>query len=128
MGDEIFTPGWTSYNKRLQYQVFDITPLLQQGANSVGAMLADGWYRSSLAWENNWATWGKKLGLLCQLQITYTDGSEQTVITDNSWKGSQDGPVTRDGIYDGESYDARKEIKGWSNAGFDDSKWTPVDG
>jgi len=126
VGDEIFTPGWTSYNKRLQYQVFDITPLLLQGANSVGAMLADGWYRSSLAWEKNWGTWGKKLGLLCQLQITYTDGSEQTVITDNSWKGSQDGPITRDGIYDGESYDARKEMRGWSNAGFDDSKWKAV--
>jgi alpha-L-rhamnosidase len=125
-GDEVFTPGWTSYNKRLQYQVFDITALLQQGKNSVGAMLADGWYRGSLAWENNWGTWGKKLGLLCQLKITFTDGSEQIVITDNSWKGTQDGPVTGDGIYDGEKYDARKEIKGWANAGFDDSKWMPV--
>ncbi len=125
-GDEIFTPGWTSYNKRLQYQVFDITPLLLPGANSVGAMLADGWYRSALAWENNWGTWGKKLGLLCQLTITFTDGSEQTIITDNSWKGTQDGPVTRDGIYDGESYDARKEIKGWSNAGFAAAGWKPV--
>ena len=126
VGDEIFTPGWTSYSKRLQYQVFDITPLLQQGKNSVGAMLADGWYRGSLAWENNWGIWGKKLGLLCQLQITFTDGSEQTIITDNSWKGTQDGPVTADGIYDGERYDARKELKGWSNAGFDDSNWKPV--
>jgi len=126
VGDEVFTPGWTSYSKRLQYQVFDITPLLQQGKNSVGAMLADGWYRGSLAWENNWGIWGKKLGLLCQLQITFTDGSEQTIITDNSWKGTQDGPVTADGIYDGERYDARKELKGWSNAGFDDSQWKPV--
>jgi len=126
VGDEVFTPGWTSYNKRLQYQVFDVTSLLQQGKNGVAAMLADGWYRGSLAWENNWGIWGKKLGLLCQLQITFTDGSEQTIITDNSWKGTQDGPVTADGIYDGERYDARKELKGWSNAGFDDSQWKPV--
>jgi len=126
VGDEVFTPGWTSYNKRLQYQVFDITALLQQGNNGVGAMLADGWYRGSLAWENNWGIWGKKLGLLCQLQITFTDGSEQIITTDNSWKGTQDGPVTADGIYDGERYDARKELKGWSNAGFDDSKWKTV--
>jgi len=99
---------------------------VQQGANSAGAMLADGWYRSSLAWENNWGIYGKKLGLLCQLKITFTDGSEQTVVTDNSWKGTQDGPVTRNGIYDGESYDARKELKGWSNAGFNDSQWKTV--
>jgi alpha-L-rhamnosidase len=126
VGDEEFTPGWTSYNKRLQYQVFDITQLLQQGTNSVGAMLADGWYRGALAWNNNWGIWGKKLGFLCQLKITFEDGSEQIIVTDNSWKGSQDGPVTRDGIYDGESYDARKELKGWDNAGFDDSKWKMV--
>ncbi|MFT3933028.1 MAG: glycoside hydrolase family 78 protein [Chitinophagaceae bacterium] len=126
VGDEELTPGWTSYNKRLQYQVFDITSLLQQGKNSVGAMLADGWYRGALAWENNWGIWGKKLGLLCQLQITFTDGSEETIITDNTWKGTQNGPITRDGIYDGESYDARKEIKGWNNAGFDDGKWQAV--
>lgn len=125
-GDEVFTPGWTSYNKRLQYQVYDVTDLLKQGANTAGAMLADGWYRSSLAWENNWGIYGKKLGLLCQLKITFTDGSEQTVITDNSWKGTQDGPITRDGIYDGESYDARKELKGWNNAGFNDSQWKAV--
>ena len=126
VGDEVFTPGWTSYNKRLQYQVYDVTSMLQPGANSAGAMLADGWYRGSLAWENNWGIWGKKLGLLCQLKITFTDGSEQTVVTDNSWKGTQDGPVRADGIYDGETYDARKEIKGWSNPGFNDSQWQPV--
>ncbi|HTL07696.1 MAG TPA: glycoside hydrolase family 78 protein [Chitinophagaceae bacterium] len=125
-GDEIFTPGWTSYNKRLQYQVYDITSLLQTGNNAAGAMLADGWYRSSLAWENNWGIYGKKLALLCQLKITFTDGSEQVIITDASWKGTQDGPVTRNGIYDGESYDARKEMNGWSNAGFKADGWQAV--
>ncbi|HKB43057.1 MAG TPA: alpha-L-rhamnosidase N-terminal domain-containing protein, partial [Chitinophagaceae bacterium] len=101
VGDEVFTPGWTSYQKRLQYQVYDITNLLQQGNNAVGAILGDGWYRGSLAWENNWGIWGKKLGLLCQLQIQYTDGTEETVISDGGWKGTQDGPVIINGIYDG---------------------------
>ncbi len=126
VSDEVLTPGWTSYDKRLQYQVYDIINLLQQGNNTAGAMLGDGWYRGSLAWENNWGIWGKKLGLICQLQVTYSDGTIETIITDNGWKGSQDGPVTLNGIYDGENYDARKEIKGWSYPGFDDSKWKPV--
>ena len=126
VGDEYFTPGWTSYNKRLQYQVFDVTAFIQPGANSVGAMLADGWYRSSLAWQNNWALWGKKLGLLCQLELRFADGSSQTIVTDDSWKGSQDGPVVKDGIYVGENYDARKEMSGWDKSGFDESAWKPV--
>jgi alpha-L-rhamnosidase len=126
VGDEVFTPGWTSYQKRLQYQVYDITSMLQQGNNAVGAMLGDGWYRGSLAWENNWGIWGKKLGLLCELRIKYTDGSEETIISDKEWKGTQDGPVTMNSIYNGENYDARKEMKGWASAGFDDSKWKMV--
>ena len=126
VGDDVFTPGWTSYNKRLQYQAYDVTPILQQGSNAIGAMLADGWYRGSLAWENNWGTYGKKLGLLCQLQITYADGTTENIITDNSWKGTQEGPVTLDGIYDGEDYDARKEMNGWNENNFNDSKWEAV--
>jgi alpha-L-rhamnosidase len=126
VSDEVLTPGWTSYQKRLQYQVYDVTTMLQQGNNAVGAMMGDGWYRSALAWENNWGIWGKKLGLICQLHLTYTDGSEESIITDNTWKGTQDGPVTLNGIYEGENYDARREIKGWSSTGFDDSKWETV--
>lgn len=125
-GDEVLTPGWTAYQKRLQYQVYDVSDMLQQGNNAVGAMLGDGWYRGSLAWENNWGIWGKRLALLCQLQIQYADGTTESVITDNTWKGTQDGPVTVNGIYDGEDYDARKEMNGWSNNGFDDGKWKNV--
>ncbi|MEP7109164.1 MAG: family 78 glycoside hydrolase catalytic domain [Ferruginibacter sp.] len=125
-GDEVFTPGWTAYQKRLQYQVYDVTGMLQEGQNAVGAMLGDGWYRGALAWENNWGIWGKKLGLLCQLRVQYMDGTEETIISDKDWKGTQDGPVTMNGIYNGESYDARKEMKGWANARFDDSKWKMV--
>jgi alpha-L-rhamnosidase len=71
VGDQIFTPGWTSYLKRLQYQVYDVTPMLVQGGNAVGAVLGDGWYRGTLAWDNNWAVYGKRLGLLMQMTRTY---------------------------------------------------------
>lgn len=126
VGDEVLTPGWTSYKKRLQYQVYDVTSMLQQGNNAIGAMLGDGWYRTPLAWGNNWGIYGKTIGLLCQLTVEYTDGTKEIIGTDASWKGTQDGPIVRNAIYDGEVYDARKEMKGWSNAGFDDSKWKTV--
>ena len=126
VGKDQLTPGWTSYDKRLQYQVYDVTDRLNNGINAIGAMLGDGWYRGSLAWGNNWGIWGKKLGLLCQLEIFYTDGTKQIISSDPSWKSTSSGPVTLDGIYAGESYDARKEMPGWDEPGFDDHLWKNV--
>ncbi len=122
VGDQVLMPGWTNYNERLQYQVYDVTPLLQQGANAVGAMLGDGWYRGSIS--NN--IYGKVLGLLCQLNITYADGSEETIITDGSWKATMEGPIVMNSIYDGENYDARKELRGWDKPGFNENSWKAV--
>ncbi len=126
VGDQLFTPGWTSYNKRLQYQVYDVTQLLKKGDNVVGAMLGDGWYRGRLGWEKNWGVWGRQLGLFCQVIVEYTDGEKGIIVSDDAWKSSSDGPVIMNSIYDGETYDARKEIPGWSTAGFDDASWKPV--
>lgn len=126
VGDQVLTPGWTVYSKRLQYQTFDITDLLQNGANAISAMLGEGWYRSGLGWEKNWAYYGKKLGLLCQIHIRYTDGTEEWVVTDGSWKTTSEGPVRTDEIYYGEDYDARREMPGWDRAGFDDRNWKNV--
>jgi alpha-L-rhamnosidase len=126
VGDQVLTPGWTSYKTRLQYQVYDISSLVRQGGNAVGAMLGDGWYRGALAWENNWAIYGKTLGLLCQLEIVFQDGSKEIIGTDGTWKGTQDGAVRKNGIYYGEDYDARKETTGWSSPGFDAGSWQNV--
>ncbi len=126
VGDQVLTPGWTSYSKRLQYQVFDVTKMLAKGNNAIGAMLGDGWYRGTLAWGNNWAVYGKKLGILLQMKITYSDGSVATVISDETWKASKDGPIRMDDIYNGETYDATINITGWSNAGFIDKNWKSV--
>ncbi|MBC7902649.1 MAG: family 78 glycoside hydrolase catalytic domain [Gemmatimonadaceae bacterium] len=123
VGDQVLTPGWTSYEKRLQYQVFDIKSLLTNDANATGVMLGDGWYRGSLGWTANWGVWGKKLALLCEIRIAFTDGTETNIISDGSWKSSQHGPITLNGIYEGESYDARKEIKGWDRPAFNDASW-----
>src|SRR5215216_3829373 len=100
VGEAYLTPGWTSYNKRLQYQAYDVTPLLKNGDNAIGVTLGSGWYRTPLAWENNKNLYGNKVALLFQLQINYADGSREAVISDESWKSS-DGPIRSSEIYNG---------------------------
>ena len=123
IGDEYLTPGWTSYNKRLQYQVYDVTNMLNSGANAVGVTLGNGWYRGFLVWGDRKNHYGEDISLLFQINIQYTDGSEETIISDNTWKTST-GPILSSEIYHGETYDSRKEIPGWSSPGFSDSDWT----
>lgn len=125
VGDAYLTPGWTSYNKRLQYQVYNVTDLLQQGNNAVGVVLGSGWYRSHLAWNDNKDIYGKTLGLLFQLNITYSDGSMESIISDDTWKSST-GSIVFAEIYDGETIDAQKEKSGWSAASYDDNGWSGV--
>jgi alpha-L-rhamnosidase len=126
VGDQVLTPGWTSYSKRLQYQVYDVTENLIKGNNAIGAVLGDGWYRGTLAWGNNWAIYGKRLGLLMQLKVTYTDGSESVIVSDETWKFSIDGPVRMNDIYNGETYDAGKKLSGWDYPGYSDNNWRAV--
>jgi alpha-L-rhamnosidase len=126
ISDYYFTPGWTSYQKHFQYFTFDVTNQLQSGKNAIGAMMGDGWYRGFLAWENNRNVWGQRLGLLAQINITFVDGTTQTIATDNTWKATNKGPVRMSDIYNGEIYDARMELEDWSKAGFDDAKWWGV--
>ena len=125
VGDEYFTPGWTSYDFRYQYQTYDVTGLLKNGTNCLGAMLGDGWFRGRIAWGGKRNSYGKKLALLAQLVIRYTDGTQEIVGTDDNWKTST-GPILESDIYNGEVYDARLEKTGWKEAGYDDKEWESV--
>jgi len=125
VGDQLFTPGWTAYDERLQYQTYDVTALLRKGANALGVTLGDGWYRGYLGWQESKGVYGKRLGLLLQIRIVYTDGSEEIVGTDDQWKAAT-GPILTSDIYMGEAYDARLERPGWSQAGYDASAWSGV--
>ncbi|HWB25292.1 MAG TPA: family 78 glycoside hydrolase catalytic domain [Chitinophagaceae bacterium] len=125
VGDAYLTPGWTSYNKRLQYQVYDVTNLVKNGVNAVGVTLGSGWYRGYIGFSGQNNFYGHTLALLFQLDITYTDGSKETVVSDDSWKTST-GEIRSSEIYNGETIDARDEKAGWANTGYDDSKWSPV--
>ena len=125
VGDQYFTPGWTAYDFRFQYQTYDITGLLKPGQNCLGALLGDGWFRGHMAFAGKRNNYGTKAALLAQLVITYMDGSREIVASDASWRAST-GPLLLDDIYDGETYDARLEKVGWSTAGYDDRNWNGV--
>ncbi len=116
VGDDVLTPGWTSYHHRLQYQTYDVTDHLTDGANVIGAFLADGWYRGSYAWNREPNRYGEQTALLAQLELTYRDGRRDTVVTDPSWTWST-GPITASHLYDGEHHDARLAEDGWSRPG-----------
>jgi len=120
-GNEFLTPGWTSYRNRIQYQVFDVTDLLNQGQNTIGFVLGNGWFRHFRS-NNRADNYYDFLAGIVQLEVEYADGTKETIITDDSWKSST-GPILSSTIYDGEIYDARKEMPGWSSVGFDDSGW-----
>ncbi|HEX5730888.1 glycoside hydrolase family 78 protein [Microbacterium sp.] len=126
VGDDALSPGWTVYPQRLRYYTYDVTDLLVPGPNAIGAWLGDGWYRGRLGWRGGFRNlFGDDLSFLGQLELTYADGRRETVATDAAWKAAPS-PILRTGIYDGEDYDARLELDGWSSPGFDDASWDAV--
>jgi alpha-L-rhamnosidase len=125
VGNELFTPGWTSYRRRLQYQTYDVTQLVRPGTNVVGAMLGDGWYRGQLGFFGQRNLYGRRLGLRAQIEIRYESGRTERIVSDTGWKTTT-GPVLTSDIYGGETYDARRELSGWASAPFDDHGWVPV--
>ncbi|WP_254070825.1 alpha-L-rhamnosidase [Pedobacter sp. L105] len=125
IGADFFTPGWTSYNKHLLYQTYDVTQLLKNGGNTLGLTLGDGWYKGYLGFGGQHSYYGKQLGGLLQLEIQFTDGTKQIVQTDESWK-YQLGPIITSDLYNGENYDARLELTGWAENGYNSSTWKDV--
>ena len=125
VGEDYFTPGWTDYLVRVYYQTYDVTDLVKEGGNAIGATLADGWYAGYLGWKRIREHYGSEPRLFVQLEVEYTDGSRQLVVTDKSWKAAY-GPLLEADFLMGETHDARREIPGWDGAGFDDSAWETV--
>jgi len=123
VGNQEFTPGWTSYDTRLQYQSYDITKQLVQQQNAIGIVLGDGWFRGNLGWIDGRNNWGSKLAAIAEIIVEYSDGSKASIYTNDSWKAST-GPILESDIYNGEVYDANKELTGWSKVGYDDSNWS----
>ena len=123
VGDDVLSPGWTVYHARLRYRTYDVTDLLRHGPNAIGAWLADGWYRGRLGFNGGHSNlYGTDLSFLGQLEVEYTDGTRETIVTDPRWTASF-GPILSSGLYDGEHHDTREEQPGWSEPGFDASAW-----
>lgn len=122
VGIDLLTPGWTDFPKRLEYQVYDVTDLLQQGRNAIGAILGSMWWSGGLGWQGGVRYSEGPLKLLAQLEVSFADGTRETFVTDTSWKW-HNSPIVYDHIYHGETYDANLEIEGWCSPGFDDSEW-----
>ena len=126
VGDQVLAPGWTSYHHRLRYQTFDVTHLLHEGRNALGAMLGDGWFRGRLGFNGGRRNiYGDRLALLAQLEIRYANGTTERIVTDDQWRAAP-GPILASDIYDGEWDDARLERPGWSQPDYDDGDWSGV--
>ena len=125
VGENYLDPGYTHFDKRILYVTHDITPLLVSGENAVGVVLGNGWYniQSKAVWDFEKARWRDRPRLLCEIRLTYSDGTTETIASDDSWKTAT-GPYTYNNIYSGDMYDARLEQEGWDKPAFDDVKWT----
>lgn len=124
IGDQVLAPVPTDYTKNVKYNVFDVTKELNIGKNTIGSILGNGRF---FAMRQEYKPYKiKSFGfpkMALQLDIRYTDGSSETIKTDESWKFTANGPIRANNEYDGEIYDARKELSNWNDINFDDSSW-----
>jgi alpha-L-rhamnosidase len=125
IGDAWFTPGWTSYKRRLQYQAYDVTSLIHPGRNAIGAMLGNGWYRGYIGFQGQHNFYGSDLSLLLEMVIRYKDGRTDTVGSGPGWRSAQSDVLCSE-IYNGETIDHRQAKEGWSLPDYEDAGWAAV--
>lgn len=119
VGDQVLTPANTVYTRRHLYDTYDVTQYLNEGGNTAGLWLADG-YGSSFS-KYGWR-WMDTKRVIMQMNIEFTDGSSTCVFTDESWK-TTDSQILSADIYNGETYDATREMTGWDVYGYNDKDW-----
>ncbi|MCR4764863.1 MAG: glycoside hydrolase family 78 protein, partial [Bacteroidaceae bacterium] len=130
IGQQQLAPGPTNYNKEVKYNTFDVTQQIISGHNAIGVVLGNGRWVSMRMPGQPSSKDVEHYGvpqLLLQLEVEYADGTTQVICTDDTWKLSVDGPIQANNEFDGEIYDANKEMPGWTQAGFDASMWMPVE-
>lgn len=125
VGNDVFTPGWTDYNKRLYFNTYDITSFLKKGKNAIGSILGEGWYKGPIGFMGRMNIYGATVQCLFNVKIEYSDGSNDSINTDETWKSSL-GPVLQSTFLWGENYDARQELGAWNTPGYNDTNWQKV--
>ena len=126
VGDYMFAPETSSYEKYLQVQTYDITDMLVSGENTIGVEISDGWWSGFIGCTGESVRYGDKLALLLQIEVEYADGRKEVITSDQSFVSTLNGPRRYADLAVGEKYDMNKILPGWSENGFDDSDWTPV--
>ncbi|GAA0298850.1 hypothetical protein GCM10009540_17560 [Streptomyces turgidiscabies] len=128
---ELLPPGSTNYDARVNYMTYDVTDLVTSDPDvTIAVVLGNGWYNGRISEGSTYySADGNALAVKAKLLIRYTDGTSQTVVTapGGGWKATDTGPYRADDIYDGQTYDARGELPGWTSHGFDDSAWADVE-
>jgi alpha-L-rhamnosidase len=127
VGDAVLAPGWTDYRKRIEYAAHDVTELVADGMNVLSAILGDGWYSGFVGFglKRAGAHYGTYPELFCELHLEHEDGTVEVIASDEDWRATQ-GPIRYSDLLHGEHYDARRELGGWTDAGYDDSDWAAV--
>lgn len=123
--DSRLNPGFTAYDRRLKYQVYDVDEFVQNGENAVSVTVADGWYKGKIALGHG-CEYGEVPGVLLQLEMIDENGKKQVMCSDENWKYSFDGPIRSADLFLGETYDARRYDGDPSKIEYDDKKWFPV--
>jgi len=126
ISDDVMPPGYTPYKKRIETITYDVGNLIESGQNTIGIEVASGWHSSRLGWRK--ALWvdTETPKVLCQLEMTMKDGSKEMIVSDETWKGTTNGPIRLSEIYDGETYDANLEMPNWTTNNFSDKNWEKV--
>ncbi|RHJ91371.1 alpha-L-rhamnosidase [Parabacteroides bouchesdurhonensis] len=136
IGDQELSPTPTDYSKSIKYNTFDVTGQLLNGENAIGVVLGNGRFFSMRRRDNyyppghHWLYNVRNFGfpkMILQLEIEYTDGEKQVIVSDNTWNVTADGPIRSNNEFDGEEYDATKEMAGWNQPRFNDSIWLQAD-
>lgn len=125
-GDYMLAPEASSYRDYLQVQTYNILEYLKEGKNAIGVTLGDGWWAGRLGCTGESVRYGDTLGLLLQIELLYEDGHTEVIGTDKGFVSTCEGPRRYADLSIGEKYDMNRELNGWSETGFDDSLWIPV--